>query len=110
MTRTFDLTVSKSDKICRRDDQGFYQPTEYSYSLTEKDVPEELVGQRTAELQLRITRMISHWEALDGKKTAEEALSDVQSMEQYVREREKHGKRHGSEVADAGRVGGEAPA
>lgn len=91
-----DLTVSKYDKLSKD-----YQSSEFGYSITLKDVPEELVGNRTAELQLRLTRMISHWEVLDGKKTAEQALEDVQGMEQYVREREKHGKRNGSSIADA---------
>jgi len=106
MGSEFDVTVSKSDKITRD-----YQSSTFGYSLTEKNVPEDLVSERTLELQLRITRMISHWEALEEKKTPEDALEDIKRVEQLIKSRrDKNVKRSGNEAPDADPVVDKAPA
>jgi hypothetical protein len=82
--RFFDVMVSKTDKICRKDDLGFFQPTEYGYALTEKNVPESEVTARSLELRLKITRFICNAEVLDGKKTKQDALDEIHALEKHL--------------------------
>jgi flagellar motility protein MotE (MotC chaperone) len=106
VSKLFDVTVSKSDKICRRDSQGFYQTSEYGYTLTEKDVPAENVTERSLELRLKATRYICQSEVLENRKEAAQALEEIRVLEQHLKTwREKNGdSRDGDKEADTSRV------
>lgn len=97
MEKSFDITVSRGDRLCRRDEHGLYQSSEYGYTLTEKDVPENLVTERSLELRLKIVRFLNNSEVLDQKKSPEEALQEIQVIEDNFKKwREKNGRNNGA--------------
>lgn len=97
MEQSFDIVVSRSDRMCSRDDQGLYQSKEYGYSLTEKNVPADLVKERSLELRLQVVRFLNNSEALDMEKSLSTAAQEIAILEDNLKTwREKNGRNNGA--------------
>lgn len=76
-----DITISKSEKIVHRSSEGMFLTKDYSYSLTEKDVPEWQVKKKSLEMRLQIKKFLCNSQIFDGVKTIEEASKEIYLLE-----------------------------
>jgi hypothetical protein len=96
-----DLTISKHEKLTQN-----YQSSDYGYSITLKDIPEEDIAERSLETRIKITRFLCNSEVMDSKKPLEAAIKEIETLEKHLLDwREKHGnKRIGSKEANTNGV------
>jgi uncharacterized protein YehS (DUF1456 family) len=76
--RTLDISVGKTEKIVVKDTSGMYRTHEFSFSLTEKDVPEHLGQEVSFTLQKEVKKRVVLAKFMEGLVTEEEAKREVQ--------------------------------
>lgn len=76
--RNLDITVGKTEKIVIKDAAGMYRTHEFSFSLTEKDVPDHMGQEVSFTLQKEVKKRVVLAKFMEGLVTEEEAKREVQ--------------------------------
>jgi hypothetical protein len=74
-----DIVVRLSEKVVRRDSDGLFQTKDIGFELTEKDVPQDKVKERTLELRMMVKRYIVNTKFLEGAITAQQGIEELRA-------------------------------
>jgi len=72
-----DITMKLDEKVIHRDNQGLYQTFEIGFEITEKDIPEPSVRERTLALRLQIKKLIVNTKVKEGLISVEQGLEEL---------------------------------
>lgn len=72
-----DITVRLSEKIVHRDAYGMFQTKEVGFELTEKDVPEDKVREKTLALRLQVKKFIINTKLSEGLISVEQGVEEL---------------------------------
>jgi hypothetical protein len=79
-----DITIRLGEKVVRKDVMGMYQTSDISFEITEKDVPEDKVREKTLALRLQVKKFIVNTKLSEGLISTEQGMAELKPYQDSV--------------------------